>query len=66
MSVKKQISVMLNSFQHLHLVSFYKAVEILKPIDQTPYYNPTGRGQAVRAAIQDDNGIKGDFYATKK
>ena len=27
---------------------------MLKPIDQTPYYNLTGRGQAGRAAVQDD------------
>ena len=57
---------MLNSFQHLHLVSLFKEVEILKPINQTPYYNTTGRGRAVRAAVQDENRIKGDFYATKK
>ena len=39
---------------------------ILQPINQTPYYNPTGRGQAVRAAVQHDNRIKGEFLWKRK
>ena len=31
--------------------------EILNPFNWTPYYNLTGRGQAVKAAVQDDPNI---------
>ena len=53
--IKKAVP-MLNPFQHLNLAHpVFKAEEILNTIYKTPYYNLTGRGQSVKAAVQDDN-----------
>ena len=52
----------LESSTHDVLQRQQQAWKTLKPIDQTPYYNPTGRGQAVKAAVQgDDIFYKGGF-----
>ena len=50
--------VILNLFQDLALFLISKSGEIPNHYNRTPYYNPTGRGQVVKAAVWNDTLVK--------